>query len=186
MKTTSKALLSDLTATTVGIINTIATQISNEKLHRKPAPEKWSAAECLEHLNLYGDFYLPVMRDAIEKGLAKGYTAHESYKSGWVGDYFVKTMQLKSGKVGNPMKTFKAKNPANLVVPPDVLQRFMKQQSELLAIIKAASNADLQRITVPLTIPYLKIRLGDTLRFVVAHNERHIMQALNAVRNELI
>jgi hypothetical protein len=162
MKTTSQALLSDLTATTVGIINTIATQISNEKLHRKPAPEKWSAAECLEHLNLYGDFYLPVMRDAIEKGLAKGYTAHESYKSGWVGDYFVKTMQLKSGKVGNPMKTFKAKN------------------------IKAASNADLQRITVPLTIPYLKIRLGDTLRFVVAHNERHIMQALNAVRNELI
>jgi hypothetical protein len=95
-------------------------------------------------------------------------------------------MQLKSGKVGNPMKTFKDKNPANLVVPPDVLQRFMKQQSELLAIIKAASNADLQRITVPLTIPYLKIRLGDTLRFVVAHNERHIMQALNAVRNELI
>jgi DinB superfamily len=182
MNTNSKNLLNDLSATTIGIINTIATQIPHERLFQKPAPEKWSAAECLEHLNLYGDFYLPAMQQAIETSLAKGLTAKEKYASSWLGDYFVRTMQPKNGQVTRTMKTFKDKNPTHLATPPEVLQRFMKQQSDLLAIIKSAQHTDLQRIKIPLTIPYLKLRLGDVLRFVVAHNERHVLQALNAVR----
>ena len=33
--------------------------LSLEKLNQKQDDSSWSVLECLEHLNLYGDFYLP-------------------------------------------------------------------------------------------------------------------------------
>ena len=33
--------------------------LSEEVLNFKESPKSWSVLECLEHLNLYGDFYLP-------------------------------------------------------------------------------------------------------------------------------
>ena len=34
-------------------------QLTNEQLNYKSSPETWSILECIEHLNLYGNFYLP-------------------------------------------------------------------------------------------------------------------------------
>ena len=35
------------------------------QLNQKKSPESWSILECLEHLNLYGDFYLPAIEGAL-------------------------------------------------------------------------------------------------------------------------
>ena len=42
---------------------------------------------------------------------------------------------------------------------------------------------DLGKIKIPISIaPFVKIKLGDTLRFIVYHNERHIVQAQNILK----
>ena len=62
--------------------------LSDEQLNKQPAPNAWSAAQCLEHLNIYGRHYLPEIKKAIEKGEKSA----ETFKSGWLGDYFYRLM----------------------------------------------------------------------------------------------
>ncbi len=179
MKTTSKLLIQQLSEDTQAIIdftNASLTKLSSEKLNQKPSEEKWSVAECLEHLNLYGDYYIPAIKNAINQG--KNTSPSPNYKGSWFGNYFTKSMLPKENAVKNKMKTFKDKNPIHSQVPSDVLERFLNQQNEILALLQQAQSVNLMKPKISITIAkWLKIRLGDTFRFVIAHNQRHIVQA---------
>jgi hypothetical protein len=69
-------------------------------LLQKPARNKWSAAQCLEHLNNYGHYYLPEIDKAIEAAKRKGLEANDQFKTGLLGNYFTQLMlPKKSGKL---------------------------------------------------------------------------------------
>ena len=40
---------------------------TDAELNKRLSDESWSVLECLEHLNLYGSFYLPEIKNRIEK-----------------------------------------------------------------------------------------------------------------------
>ena len=54
-------------------------------LNWKQNSESWSALECVEHLNRYGDFYIPEIANKIRTSKHKN---HEIFKSNWLGNYF--------------------------------------------------------------------------------------------------
>jgi len=59
----------------------------------------------------------------------------------------------------------------------------------MLRLLTQARQADLSATRVPLSIaPFLRLRLGDVFGFNVAHNERHVQQALRnlSVVSELV
>lgn len=151
-------------------------QLPFDTLNARPAPGKWSALECIEHLNLYGDYYLP----EIEKRLSESNTGvTASFESGWLGNYFAKSM-LPKEKL-NKMKTFKDKDPMGSDLDVSVLTKFINQQDQMLKLLELARKKDLSRIKTSISITKLiKLRLGDTLRVVIYHNERHLRQAEKA------
>lgn len=67
MKIASKELLLDLVERTRKNINEAEkyNQLPIEKLNWRNTPESWSILECLEHLNLYGDYYLPEIENRM-------------------------------------------------------------------------------------------------------------------------
>src|SRR5690606_27890180 len=79
---------------------------SDEELNKRLSDNSWSVLECLQHLNLYGDFYLPEIKNRIESSFTK---TEKIFKSGWIGNYFAHSM-LPKEKL-NKMNTFKAMNP---------------------------------------------------------------------------
>ncbi|WP_255497930.1 hypothetical protein [Flavobacterium sp. I3-2] len=68
----------------------------------KENSSSWSVLECLEHLNLYGDFYLPQIESKSKNSNSKFET---EFISGIFGSYFSKIM-LPKEKL-NKMRTFK-------------------------------------------------------------------------------
>lgn len=151
--------------------------LSIEQLNYKENTEKWSILECLEHLNLYGDFYLKEIETRI---LSAKPSPTTTFKSGFFGNYFAKSMQPKSdGTITNKMKTFKDKNPANSDLSITTIDRFIKQQKQMLTLLEQAEKVDLKAIKTKTTLPLIKFRLGDTFRFVIAHINRHVLQAKN-------
>ncbi|MFK7950187.1 MAG: DinB family protein [Saprospiraceae bacterium] len=149
--------------------------LSIDQLNYKENTEKWSILECLEHVSLYGDFYLKEIESSILKGKISTTT---TFKSGFFGNYFAKSMQPKTdGTIPNKMKTFKDKNPANSNLPITVIDRFIKQQKQMLTLLEQAEKVDLKAIKTKTTLPVIKFRLGDTFRFVIYHINRHILQA---------
>ena len=149
--------------------------LSLEELNWKASESSWSILECLEHLNLYGDFYIPEIEQRILK--APKTLGDCAYKGGWLGNYFANTMWPSDGKI-KPIKTFNDKDPRNSNLPKSIIQRFLKQQERFLQLLSMAEEVDMMKTKTGITITSLiKLRLGDTFRFVIAHSQRHIHQA---------
>ncbi len=148
--------------------------LETEVLNWKASPDTWSILECIEHLIYYSDFYLPEFQKRL-KG-ARKFQPDTPFKSSWLGDYFAK-MMLPDEK-GKKISTFKSMNPNGKALSRDRIDYFLDQQRTTLNILKQADEADLRKTKSSITLAsWLKLRLGDALRVVIYHNERHILQA---------
>ena len=147
----------------------------------QPAAAKWSVTQVLEHLNSYGRYYLP----AIEKSLAGSRKpAREWFKAGWVGDYFTRMMKPgANGKITNKMQAPRNHRPRLLFDADAVINDFLEQQFILLNLLQDATRKDIGAIRTPISISRLiKLKTGDTFRFLVAHEQRHFIQIDNTLK----
>lgn len=149
-------------------------------LNARPQEGTWSILECLEHLNLYGDFYLPELEHRILNGRPRG--KRERFKSGWFGEYTVTSMLPKKDKLAYKMNAFKNMTPKPSELSIATIDRFIKQQETMLRLLEKARNVDIQRTLTRITLPYMKFYMGTTFRFVIYHNERHLWQAQRAIK----
>ncbi|HRI59277.1 MAG TPA: DinB family protein [Saprospiraceae bacterium] len=154
-----------------------------EALAAQPSPAQWSAAQCLEHLNIYGRYYLPAIEKAIQEAQQKGSHSAEHFNPGWLGDYFAKLMRPKpDGHLKSKMKAPKNAVPSANPDPRAMLAEFIDQQEKLLQLLAAAGTVNLNRVRIPISIaPWLRLKLGDTFLFFTAHIERHLLQAERAI-----
>ncbi len=175
----SKDLIQDLISrTTQNIQKTKQLSEYNEALlNWRPAEDKWSVLECIEHLNLYGDYYLPEIKKRMQ---ASKRGSVEVFKSGFLGNYFAKSM-LPKEKL-NTMKTFKNMNPIHSVLTKSNLERFLEQQQHTLELLNIAACKNLNKVKVPVSISkWIKLNLGDTFRVLIYHNDRHMVQAFKTI-----
>ena len=147
--------------------------ISTEKLNWRAEQDSWSVLECFEHLNLYGDFYIPEIKIKIESSKTQ---SKDNFKSGILGNYFAKSM-LPKEKL-NKMKTFNDKNPIGSKLDKLTIERFILQQKEMLNLLEKSKKIDLNKTKTAISISkFIKLKIGDTFRVVIYHNERHLVQA---------
>jgi hypothetical protein len=152
---------------------------SPEILGTMPAPGKWSVAQVLEHLNSYGCYYLP----AIEKSLQTGKPANKFFKPGWLGNYFTRLMKPGvDGKIGHKMNAPKNHRPVPGTAIKPALDKFLEQQQDLLRLLNVAKQKDIGSIRTPVSIsPLIRLKAGDTFRFLIAHEQRHFLQIENVI-----
>jgi hypothetical protein len=141
---------------------------------------KWTAIQALEHLNIYNRYYLP----AIETAIAEAKTTRSAwFNSGTLGNYFTNSMKPSDVfQVKNKMKTGKAYNPPASLNAEQVIAEFQQHQQKLLNLLDTARNSDMNSIRIPISVSkFIRLKLGDTFRFLIAHEQRHLIQARNAI-----
>ncbi|MDI9256781.1 DinB family protein [Flavobacterium sedimenticola] len=179
MKINAIELLEDLQSRTLHQATIVRCFITRDDsdLRYKADSESWSVLECIAHLNCYYTFYLPLLREALSKS-----TPHKGvivFKTGFLGNYFVRLMETESDKV-KKMKAVPAMNPNHTILQRDELSLFIEYQSEFTALLNLCKAYDISAPTIPTVLSkWVTLSLGDTLRFIVAHNERHLLQAQN-------
>jgi hypothetical protein len=141
----------------------------------RPAPDGgWSVAQCLEHLNRYGDFYLPEIAKRMEQYHKT--PASPWFKSSWIGHHFARMMDPTTGKTKLP--AFKSYKPQSSLDAHAVVAKFILQQEKLLTLLRDARHTDLNKVKIPVSIArFIRLKLGDVFQFLIAHNERHMLQA---------
>lgn len=183
----AQTLLRQLQQEVETIIATVESEFSglpDHQLLQAPEAGKWSVAQCLEHLNTYGHYYLPLVEQAIGQGQTRKLTATETFRSGWLGDYFTNAMLPKAdGSIGAKAKAFKNHTPAPQLDAQAVLTEFLGQQRKLLNLLEQAQTVNIGRLKVPISIArWVKLSLGDAFRFLIAHEIRHVLQAQKAMK----
>lgn len=155
--------------------------LDNVQLNQQPEVDKWSVAQVIEHLNTYNDYYLPQLQKALATSQHK---ANPVFKPRMLGEYFTNSMLPKAnGQLKNKMKAFKAHVPAASLNGRDVLDKFIEAEKTLVDILELAAQKDINKILIPISISnWIRLRAGDTFRFLIAHQQRHFVQIANTLK----
>ena len=175
MKLDQNLLIEELLSSTKETLHLVEQfkSLSLDKLNYKTSPQTWSILECIEHLNLYGKFYLPEIESQLLK--ANRINKKEIFKSGFWGDYFISLIKTSNTK---KFKAVKAMDSTGARLSVATLDQFIKQQEVLVSLLNKSRNVNLNKTKTAISLTkLLRLRLGDTLRFLVYHNERHVLQA---------
>lgn len=151
-----------------------------ELLHR-PAPDRWSAAACIDHLNRTYGLYLARLSKAMQQQVHSG---QNYFRSSWIGDFMVSSQQPRAdGSIGYKMKTFRSLEPETDPADPHrVVDIYLANLEKLDGLIRQAAELDWNRIRVKSALgSLLRFRLGDAFRFLLAHDARHLRQAEKAL-----
>jgi hypothetical protein len=147
---------------------------SDTFLNRPSDTGGWSIAQCLDHLNSYGNYYLPKMRHSLCNAPDE---ILDTFSGTWLGAYFTGMMDPATGK--KKFRAVKGHIPPSTLDAAVVIAEFVSQQEEMLALLRSARSKNLDTIRIPVSIvPFLKLRIGNVFQFMIAHNERHIQQAM--------
>ncbi|HEX8330274.1 MAG TPA: DinB family protein [Hymenobacter sp.] len=150
--------------------------LSAEELNRRPSPSRWSAGQCLEHLNIVGGYYLPSIAARIAKAQARGSKPASTAKHGYIGRRLIEAMRTPAR-----VKTYTTPQryaPTGTRLPRTVTEVFSRQLDELLRLVLLARQVNANAIRIPNAVfPLLLLRLTDQLEFLVVHIQRHIAQA---------
>ncbi|TXK21383.1 DinB family protein [Pontibacter qinzhouensis] len=148
--------------------------LPDHTLQQPAADGGWSIAQCLAHLNSYGSYYLPRLRTAFAN--APVATPSATFTSTWLGKKFIQMMAPETGR--KKYKASKKHLPPQVPDAQEAVSEFIRQQEELLVLLRQAFTADLDRPKIAVSVmAWLTMKPGDVLQFLVAHNDRHVLQA---------
>lgn len=148
-------------------------------LNSQPGPGKWSIAQVIEHLNSYNRYYLPEIHKTLQQGKEQNVRFKAVFNPGVFGNYFTKLMQPGAdGKISSKMNAPKDHRPPAELDVLKVFSEFLAGQQALLSYLRSARTTDIGKLKVPISISrFVKLKLGDTFRFLIAHQQRHLIQA---------
>ena len=147
--------------------------LDQQALLARPDNGGWNICECLVHLNTYSLYYLPKLEERISIGTKAN---PQSFSSSWLGNYFQKMMDPERGS-----KKYKAASnhlPTLAKACHEIVAEFIEHQERLCQMLERCQDLDLNAIRIPTSLSSLiRLNLGDTLAFLITHDERHIRQA---------
>ena len=181
----SEKLIADIKDETERIYEVVQKELStldDNELNFKEHPKKWSAIECIEHLNIAMRHYNPEIEKGINRSEGKGIALQ--FKPGLMGNYFTKMMRPNDGKVTNGMKTMARFDPKrSFVNSENTINEFLEHLTTFQDLLDRSKAIDLNRAKVKSALgSMLMFKLGDAFRFVSGHNARHLIQAQNAIK----
>ena len=144
----------------------------------RPTPMSWSAAECLAHLSLSTEMFLPVLKDAIRRNANANANKPRTPKMDLVGKvlaWFLEPPIRKKFKTPAPFV------PKSVRAKADAFGEFASLQERLLDLLREARTADLRARIVSPFDKRVRYNLYSAFRIIAAHERRHLWQAEQAV-----
>ena len=150
--------------------------LSEEQLNWQPAAGSWSVGQCLEHLCITTEAYLPAIDAVLED---KPDAPVEEIRMGWFSAWFVRTFVEPSPatkRVSAPRKI----RPATRV-GLSLLERFLASNKACRELMVRARSKDVNRIRFwnPLA-PGVRFTVGTGFQIIASHGRRHLLQAERA------
>jgi hypothetical protein len=155
----------------------IAVSLENVGWAARPAPNQWSVAECLIHLNMTSRAFLPLIKDAIGSGRERKLFRSAPYRLDFLGWllWWAATVRL-------PIKTTEPFVPDRGQSKNAVLSDLDALQDQLIGCLNEAEGLDLAKLRV--VSPFdsrIKYNLYSCLRLIPAHQRQHLRQAEQVV-----
>ena len=153
--------------------NALVAGLTNEQLNWQPAPDSWSVGQCLEHLCITNETYMPPISTALKE---KPDSPVEQITPGRFARWFIRSFAEPSPNTKRASAPRKIRPAAR--VDSSVLDRFLSgNRSWRELIIRARSkNVNKIRFWNPFVLG-LRFTVGTGLEIIASHERRHLLQA---------
>jgi hypothetical protein len=148
--------------------------LSTAQFNWQPARERWSIGQCIEHLNLTTERYLPVLRDAEANARAKGLLRQGPFALGFFESWFLRMMEPPPRRRIRTRRPFVA---GTQLEPSRTLERFQSLNAQLGDCMRKAEGIDLKAVKVRSQFGPVSWTLNGTFLMLLAHERRHVWQA---------
>jgi hypothetical protein len=145
----------------------------------RPNTSSWSAAECLSHLSISSEMFLPVLKNAIEDARKRGLVPKHKPKMDLLGRVLRWFLEP---PIRQRMKATAPFVPRSVRAKAEAFGEFASLQAKLMEILTAARDVDVSRIKI--ISPFdkrVRYNIFSAFRIVVTHQRRHLWQAEQAV-----
>ncbi|HJP60759.1 MAG TPA: DinB family protein [Gemmatimonadaceae bacterium] len=166
-------------------LRSLADTVADGDWSKRPKPHAWSAADCVEHLNLTSRAYVPLVTEAVNRARLMNAPPTESYKTDFAGRVMAFMMRplkhvgkFKIGKV----KTTGSFTPRGGQSREQLLSDFVRLQSELISLIRSAHGLPIDRVKIQSPFGRMRYNAYSALEIVAQHEHRHLQQAAEAAR----
>jgi len=157
--------------------DSLASGLNSEQLNWQPATDKWSIAQCYEHMLVGADLYAAKLVPAIKAGRDKGLNADPGLepRHSFMGKLIIKAVDPQATK---PMKSPKTFAPAQSDIESDVNDRFGKSHQVIIDLMSDCDGLNFNKIKMGSPVSGLiRLNAGDAFQIMASHAERHLGQA---------
>jgi hypothetical protein len=152
-----------------------------EKWATRPSEGSWSVAECIAHLNLTSQAYVPLLREALARGRAAGGAAPARFRRdllGWVVWRAVRPETRAKIKTSAP---YVPAIPTAGASAAEIAAEFDRLQDEQIALIRQGEGLPLGKMKIVSPFgPGFKYSVYSAFTIIPAHQHRHLQQAERA------
>ena len=152
--------------------NQLAADLDEDQLNWQPAPERWSIAQCLEHLTVSTAEFDPYFTRAIAQH--RRVANPPPYRPTLMGGLLIRQLLPETTR---RMKAPKILRPSASAIK-NALEHFLSAQQLFLDFVRRTEGLDYNRTRLrsPVT-PLVRYSLADAYVLTVVHGQRHLGQA---------
>lgn len=159
----------------------LAENLPDAQWGKRSDPARWSPAECVAHLNMTSEAYIPRLRKAIEDARQLPQHRVGRYKRDFLGWLFAKMVGPQpsvGGKLIGKVKTTADFVPTGNHPKQQTLAQFKRDQDELIAIVREGDGLALDEVKI--RSPFgekISYNCYSAFTILPRHQERHLGQA---------
>ncbi len=148
--------------------------LNNQQLNWKPSMDKWSIAECVDHLTVTNKLYLDKIEYQLSLKKIHCDDSKELVRHKILGKLIIKSVDPSNLK---PTKTFKVFYPTSSQYDNSVLKNLIETELKLIHIVKNSVNSNFNNYIISSPVSgIIKENLCDVFEIIRLHNKRHLLQ----------
>ena len=158
--------------------------LSKEQLNWKPSSDKWSIGQCIDHLIVANNQYLPELNKVSESKHKETFWEKNNPLTDYTGQNMIKTL---GPVIIKKYKTPKLFFPSKSSISINILSDFTYQQEELFKVFKILEDGKFSKIVITSPVAaLLTLKVHDALKIISVHEERHLLQAIRIKQFETL
>ncbi len=164
----------------VSRLDRLAGDLSPQQADWRSAPGRWSVAECIEHLNVTAELYLPGMETAAREAKGSGrWPGGPPYARGPLGGRFLISFLDPTRATPKRARAPAVFRPSSSDLElPALATRFRAANRRFLALLAQSDGLALGNIRLATPVSrLLRVSLAQAFEIHAVHQHRHLAQA---------
>ena len=150
--------------------------LTAQQLNWKPGADRWSVAQCFDHLVTTNGAYFPIFEKVLSGEKKNTFWESAPWLPALWGKMLIKAVDPESKRKLKAPKVF---HPSSSAVDGAVIRRFIDQQNQVIKYMKATEYLDVEKIIISSPVTNLvTYSLMDAYRIIITHEKRHLLQAM--------